>query len=409
MTCYGSAMAHVHTTASRSAAVARSLATGLLLPAVAVIGFMYCYLLAFHHPEPHNVRVAVAAPASVTARLQRAFDEKIPGGFSLLSEPTPQDARAAVLGGGAVAAYVPGTHRSELYGAEADGLTLESVVRSAFTVAAQEAGSTLDFHELVPTVPGDVLSNGPYFLALACVLPSYYMIAAVQRAVGLSRRGHIATLAVAGGVMAAVIYFSAAYALRAIPEHPLALLYLFLLTQSVSLTCYGLARLLRGFFPAIGVGLFVLLGMPSSGGVVPVELVPGFFRFLHPVLPTGNAIDALRAVSYFGNRQLTRPTLALCAWIMLGLGLIWLGYWLRRHELAREAAAASTGFVTDLAAEDPTVELPGPVALVPHHHHVGRQDPVPAGRVTGRHRRAAAARGGDLGGRPARTVRFVRR
>ncbi len=53
-----------------------------------------------------------------------------------------------------------------------------------------------------------------------------------------------------------------------------------------------------GFFPGIAVTLFVLLGVPSSGGAVPVQLLPGFFRFLHPILPAGNAADALRSVGY---------------------------------------------------------------------------------------------------------------
>jgi hypothetical protein len=376
-------MTHAHATTPRPAAITRNLATGLLLPAIYLIGVMCSYLPASHQPAPHNVRVAVAAPASVTARLQRAFDDKIPGGFSLLSEPTPQDARTTVLDGGAVAAYVPGAHRSQLYGAKADGLTLESVIRSAFTAAAQKTGSTLDFHELVPTVPGDVPGTSPYFIVLACVLCSYFVVLAVQRAAGLSRRAHVAILAGGGAVTAAVSYFSAAYALHAIPEHPLALLYLFLLTQSVSLTSYGLVPLFRGFSPAISAGLLVLLDMPSSGGIVPAGLVPGFFRFLHPVLPAGNAIDALRAVNYFGDQQLTRPDLVLCAWIVSGLGLVWLGYGLRRHELAREAAEASSEFMAEPRAEDPTVELPGPVALVPDHHHFGQRDPMLAGRVTG--------------------------
>ncbi|MEV5755026.1 DUF3533 domain-containing protein [Actinoallomurus sp. NPDC052308] len=111
------------------------------------------------------------------------------------------------------------------------------------------------------------------------------------------------------------------------------------------------------------VTLFIMLSVPSSGLTVPVDLLRGFFRFLHPVLPMGNAADALRDVDYFDDRQLGRPTAVLCAWIAAGAALIVLGYVKQLRRLVREARAGMAENVPVPPAEDPTVELPEPVAL----------------------------------------------
>jgi hypothetical protein len=361
----------------------RTLAMGLWLPALFLAGLLFSYLPAFHHPAPHHVSIAVAASPAATARLQHELDVATPGGFTLRPMADAAEARAAVLHQSAVAAYVPGGPNPLLYGAKANGAALETVVRQTFAAAAGRAGGTLDFRELVPTVPGDGPGSSLLYVVLSCVVAAYFMVITMQRAVGFGRRAHVATSIGWGAVAAAVAYLAAAYVVRAIPPHPLALLYLFLLTQAVSLTAYGLVPFFGGLFPGIAITLFVLLGVPSSGGAVPVQLVPGFFSFLHPILPMGNAVDALRRVGYFGNGELLRPTAVLCAWIAAGATLILLGYLRQQWRLAQEAAGQTmTEYVPGPPAEDPTVMLPEPVALAPHQHHFGAEEPILTGRVT---------------------------
>lgn len=356
---------------------------GLWLPALFLAGILFSYLPAFHHPAPHHVSIAVAASPAATARLQHQLDVAAPGGFTLRPTAGAADARAAVLDHSAIAAYVPRGHRPLLYGAKADGAAMETVVRQTFAAVAGRAGHTLAFRELVPTVPGDASGSSLLYVVLACVVAAYFMVITMQRAVGFGRWAHVATSIGWGAVTAAVAYLAAAYVVQVIPPNPLALLYLFLLTQAVSLTAYGLVPFFGGFFPGIAITLFVLLGVPSSGAAVPVQLVPGFFAFWHPILPMGNAADALRSVSYFGNSQLLRPTVVLYAWIAAGATLILLGYLRHQRRLAQEAADQTmTEYVPGPPAEDPTVMLPEPVALAPHQHHFGDEEPMLTGRVT---------------------------
>lgn len=66
-----------------------------------------------------------------------------------------------------------------------------------------------------------------------------------------------------------------------------------------------------------GVFIFVALALPSSGGTVPLQALPGFYRFLSSFEPARQLIDGARAILYFDARAdagLTR------AWIMIAVG-----------------------------------------------------------------------------------------
>jgi hypothetical protein len=170
-------------------------------------------------------------------------------------------------------------------------------------------------------------------------------------------------------VFISVVGYYIGVAIAVVPDRPLAMLYAFLATQAVAWTTYGLVPFVRQFLPGLGVLLFVLLSIPSSGGAIPVQLAPGLFRFLNPVLPLGNLIDALRAVLYFHDHGLLRPTLVLCAWIAAGALLIAARAWRQRHW-----QPGSRGVVIpDQAVEHPAFQHPHPHAVRP-----GQREPFGA-------------------------------
>ena len=61
------------------------------------------------------------------------------------------------------------------------------------------------------------------------------------------------------------------------------------------LTVFGNAGLL------VSMIYLVLMGLPSSGAVVPVEALPGFFRAIAPWEPLHHIANAVRSVLYFGS------------------------------------------------------------------------------------------------------------
>lgn len=360
-----------------AADLVRTLLETLWFPAFFFTGFLVCYLLPFHDPTPHHVEIAVAGPSA--EQLQQKLDEQSPGAFDIERVTDGDAARAAVTDREATAGYVPAPEAHDLYVAKAEGYTLETVVQKAFAPVAEHSGAELRMHDLAPTAPGDGMGTGLFYLVLACTIPSYVMVMMLLRATSLSRRDKIITLVSAGAVLSCVAYL-VGLSMDVVPNEPLAILFVFLMTQAVALTSYGLVPFCKQFFPGVAMGLFVLLSMPSSGGAIPVRMVPGFFRALHPFMPMGNLIEALRGLFYFDGVGVAGHVAVLCGWIVVAVVLLALGVWRERRTRAREEAAEAA---LEPPVEDPAFELPHPSALPPRTHQLGQGEPMLKGCVTG--------------------------
>ncbi|KAA9161143.1 hypothetical protein FPZ12_015440 [Amycolatopsis acidicola] len=357
------------TATEKKPSTVRTLAETLWFPLFFACGFLVCYLLAFHSPTPHHVEVAVSDPAAAT-QLQTALDKASPGSFTIEPVASGDAAQQAVLDRDTTAGYDAAT--GTLYVAKADGYMLETVLNQTFTPIAAQSGHTLHAVDLAPTASGDSMGTGMFYLVLAWTIPSYVVVMMLLRAVTLSRRAKVLTL-LGWGAALSVIGFIGGVAMHVIPANPLAIPLAFLLSIGISLTSFGLVPFAKQFFPGVAMGLFVLLSMPSSGGAIPIQMVPGFFRALHPFMPMGNLLEALRGIFYFNGVGVLRPILVLCAWLLVGVALIG-GHALWQH---RKNAVD----VEEPPVEDPAIEMPRPTALPAHEHHFGQQRPMVTGVV----------------------------
>ncbi|QHF95837.1 MULTISPECIES: carboxypeptidase regulatory-like domain-containing protein [unclassified Streptomyces] len=366
--------------ASSLGATVRTLAQTLWFPAFFFTGFLVCYLLPFHNPTPHHVDVAVAGPAA--EQLDQALEKQSPGAFDIHQVADADAARDAVTSRDMTAGYVPDPKTPQLFVAKADGYSLESVLQKTFTAVAQQSGGKLQMHDVAPTAPGDGMGTGLFYVVLSCTIPSYVSVMMLLRATTFGRRKKVLTL-VGIGVVESVVAFFVARSMDVIPNEPLAIPLVFLMTQAVALTSFGLVPFFKSFFPGVAMGLFVLLSMPSSGGAIPVQMVPGFFRALHPIMPMGNLIEGLRGLFYFDGKDVWRHALVIAVWVVAGLALIALGAWKDRRAERKEAAEREeAAAVEEPPVEDPSFELPQPSAVAPHTHRLGRQEPTLTGRVT---------------------------
>jgi Carboxypeptidase regulatory-like domain len=367
-----------------AAEIVRGLGSGLWFPALFLFGFLLCYMMSFHNPAPRDLRVAVAGPA-VAAQVSQGLHKQDPGAFTISPAADAAAAREQVTSRYAVAAYaVTGPRAATLYVAGANGYEVRAVVAEVFAKVAAAGGQSLATVDLAPLASGDATGTGLFYMAMVAGLVPYITVMMMLRVTVLGRRGRLVTFAAAGAVIS-VVSFLIALALDIIPGRPLAILYGFLITQAVCWVAYGLAPFVRQFLPGVAIGLFVLLSIPSSGGAIPFQMVPLLFRWLHPVMPLGNVIDAYRGIFYFGDRGLLRPTLVLLAWMLAGAALIVAGVLRQRRKEAR-ASAADIALEEAVTAppEDPSVEAPLPHGARPgNDRHFGEQRPMLAGTVTG--------------------------
>ena len=340
----------------RAGTVVKNLADILWLPLLVLFGFLACYLLAFHAPAPHGVKVAVAGPVSVT-QLSAGLQQEASDAFNVIPVADAGQARQQVLDQAAQAAYAVAGGQATLYTAKADGAILEQTVIKAFTPIASTEHLSLRTVELAPTVPGDVTGISLFYLGLALdVAPSILVLQLMTQATTLNRRGKLAII-VGLGAFAGIAAFLIAYGLGAVPSQSLAMLYGFLTFEAIALTVFGLVPFLGWYALGVGLILFVFLSAPASGGAVPYQMVPTFFRWLHPILPLGNLIDAMRSIFYFDGTNMIRPTLVLCTWIAVGAALVAVSA-LRQRARQRQAPALAR------TAAGPVGELPGPAPAV---------------------------------------------
>jgi YhgE/Pip-like protein len=121
--------------------------------------------------------------------------------------------------------------------------------------------------------------------------------------------------------------------------------YLWLLLMLAAMMIAAGTLALFAAFGAIGQALalilFVYLSLASSGGTVPSEALPGFFRFVGNVEPLRQLLGGTRAILYFdarGDAGLTRAVIVIAAELVfwLAVGLI-VTAWYDRKRLYRLA------------------------------------------------------------------------
>ncbi|GAA4882463.1 carboxypeptidase regulatory-like domain-containing protein [Saccharopolyspora cebuensis] len=359
----------------------RTLASTLWFPVFFIVGFMVFYLLPMHSPAPHDMPVSVVGQGAAQ-QLAGSFEQAMPGAVDVSAVPDEQAARESVLDREAIAAYDPAD--GDLFYAKANGAAMMQVLQQTFAPVASASGDQLQMIDLAPNAPGDTMGTALLYCLLAMNISPYIAVMMLLRA-PLNLRQKLSSL-VGIGALAAVVCYSVARVLEVVPNQPVLMLVGFLLTQAVAWVTFGLVPIFKQFIPGVAMGLFVLLSMPSSGGAIPKELVPPFFQALHPLLPLGQTVDAMRGIMYFDGAGVAPGVLGLCVWLVVGVGLVAFNeFRARRGGEAEDAEAGGYEHEDEGdAVVDPLLAAPKPV----HHRTLAgvvrdaSGEPVPGAIIT---------------------------
>jgi hypothetical protein len=289
-----------------------------LLALVLALSFGY----ADHDPRPHGVRIAVSAPAAVSRHLAAGLQHAVPGGFDLISVPTPQAAISAVRAQSTAGALiVPATGLVTIVTAGAGGTSQQQAITVALTAASAVMHREPRSLDVAPLPAGDRAGLSSFVFVLALLIPS------VLGSVGLFLVGLRFRLwwRVTAGVLFALI---AACGCTLVMD-----------TVFGALTGAAGGLIAVGFLGALSFVLFVaaiqaVVGLPGtglaalafifvgnaiSGGSVPVDFLPNGFRQIAPWLPNGAIVRGVRDVVYFGGHGLGHPLLVLFLWPAISL------------------------------------------------------------------------------------------
>ncbi|WP_371544820.1 SNG1 family protein [Streptomyces sp. NBC_00554] len=101
---------------------------------------------------------------------------------------------------------------------------------------------------------------------------------------------------------------------------PLLWIYSYCASLAVGLGVQAINAAFGGIGQLVSMFVFIVLGLPSSGATIPLQAVPGFYRFLSLFEPMRQLSDGVRAILFFDARAdagLTRAWL----WIAIGTAL----------------------------------------------------------------------------------------
>ncbi|MFD3680447.1 YhgE/Pip domain-containing protein [Streptomyces sp. NPDC058613] len=100
---------------------------------------------------------------------------------------------------------------------------------------------------------------------------------------------------------------------------PLLWIYSYCAALAVGLGVQAINAAFGGLGQLVSMFVFIVLGLPSSGATIPLQAVPGFYRFLSHFEPMRQLGDGVRAILYFDARAdagLAR------AWVMIAIGTV---------------------------------------------------------------------------------------
>ena len=120
-------------------------------------------------------------------------------------------------------------------------------------------------------------------------------------------------------VTASVVVLATAVVVRLdMPHLPQLWLFAFCASAVVGVGVQAVIAVFGGLGQVVSMFFFVALAIPSAGATIPLEAVPGFYRFIAQFEPMRQISGGVRAIMYFDARAdagLQR------AWLMLALGL----------------------------------------------------------------------------------------
>ncbi len=292
-----------------------------VLTLVLTLSFGY----ADHNPTPHNVRIALSAPATVSAQLSVGLDRAAPGAFKVVDVSSPAAAIHSVNSQSTAGALaIPASGSNTIVTAGAEGTLQQQVITKALTAASAQMHRGVSSLDVAPLSRGDRSGLSSFVFGLGLLVPSvigsillfllgsrlrlwWRVGAAATFALLASLAGVLALDTVLGALTGAGLELIAVGFIGALS---------FVLTIAALQAVVGL--------PGTGIAalLFVFIGNAISGGSVPVTFLPDGFRQLAPWLPNNAIVRAARDVIYFDGHDLGHPLLILAIWPLAALAVL---------------------------------------------------------------------------------------
>lgn len=301
-----------------------TLVVGVLLLQLA---FILSYVGAFHSPKPHEIPIAVVAPAQVSAQLVDQLN-KIGSdpvrAMAVADEATARGQLEAGTTSGVLVVNPTGTQDTLLV-ASGGGVSVATAVEGVVEEVAAAQQRTVTVTDVVPLQDGDGRGLTGFYLVIGWIVGGYLVAALLGVAKGSlpanPRRAMIRLLA----IVPYAVLSGLGGALIVDPLLGAATGHLLALWGVGALLVFASAAVTMAFqvlFGVLGIGLtvlfFVVLGNPSAGGAYQPALLAPFWRAISGALPNGAGTDTVRRIVYYDSAGIGGHLLVIAGYAVVG-------------------------------------------------------------------------------------------
>ncbi len=291
-----------------------------LIPFLLVMMLVSVYTSAMHQPTPRDLPVAVVGTGQQAVGLAEKLNAAEGSPVEVRTVGSVSEARSLLMDREIGAAFklpsAPGGS-AVLYTAQAAGMGQASMAQAIFNGIAARQNIPVDHREIAPLPPEDGMGVSAMMIVTGWILAGYMIITMITQGAPelFTLRRTPVYLGFWAALMSFTVWLIADPVIGAVSGHAWEMLALGWATIfSVGLAQSFIARLVGGLGSIVGVFVLMYLGVPASNLGMPVKAMPAFFEWLHGVLPTPAAGEALRAVLYFGGDGVSGHLLVLALW-----------------------------------------------------------------------------------------------
>jgi hypothetical protein len=333
--------------ASRQPAVQMVLSQ-LWMPVFMLIMFILCYVAPFQHAAPRDVPVGVVGTSAQTEALQSAADDNEPGTLAFQTVDGSDTARDQVRDGSLGMAYDVSTNTLIMASAhQAQAATIvPKLVDPLLPAVGQHDSPTTE--DLAP-LPAHDIGMTPMYLMIAWCISGYLAAMFVGLMGGpLGRRVRFFIIACTAVLLSFLSALLIDPILGAITGHFWALWGLgFCWAFAIGAAVNGVSYFVGRFVAVPAMLMCIFLSMPSSGGAMPIWMMPEMFQWLSHVVVGSGISEMLKQLVYGVGPGYGRGWIMMACYIVVGLVLSLVGKPFRERKLIRRILRGRTTMFQD--------------------------------------------------------------
>ena len=302
----------------------------MLIPLFFVAMFALCIIGTYHKPHPNGIKVGVVGPPPLTAPLRAGIEKEAGSAFDISQVATVGEAAHDVRQRDLNAAFVPTADPRQpatLIVASANGRIVATAAETLARTVTAAQGAQLSVREVRPLSSGDEIGLGVFMFIVVCTICGYIaptVLETVAPALLPNRRYPI--IAATSVLIPTVAYLIGGLGFGTYTGS-FGTILAFIGVGALYTCAVGLGtRLFQvllgppGIFASLAI--FVFLNIPSLGATYTAPVLTSFWQFLNHFWIGAAAVNAQRAILYFGGQGVGGDLVVLLAWTVAIVALL---------------------------------------------------------------------------------------